>query len=138
MFKLHIHKATLKKDPLLSITIDLNKKKFYFLTDWRKKIYLIKDFFRHVFMNIKLVYVCIIRKKISSFTPAIMEIFNFYFGKLNFGLPFIWPKSHYIYKQLNISATARANGLIFLPIIEACLHFKSIRRRLERAFIKYH
>jgi hypothetical protein len=89
-------------------------------------------------MDMKLEHASIIGKKISSFARAVMKIFNFYFGKLAFAPPCIWPKSHDAKKKLNISATVRANGLIFLPIIEACSHFKSIRTRLERAFIKYH
>jgi hypothetical protein len=49
-----------------------------------------------------------------------------------------WPKSRYTEKKLNISITARPNGLIFLSIQEACSHSKSIRTRLARTFVKYH
>ncbi len=49
-----------------------------------------------------------------------------------------WPISQVTEKKLNISITARSNGLIFLPRIEACLHSKSIRIRLVRTFAKDH
>ena len=49
-----------------------------------------------------------------------------------------WPKSHVTQKKLNIYTTARPNGFIFLPRIEACSHSKSIRARLVRTFVKYH
>ena len=48
------------------------------------------------------------------------------------------PISNSTKKKLNISVTARSNGLIFLPRIEACSHSKSIRTRLMRTFVKYH
>ncbi len=38
---------------------------------------------------------------------------------------------------MNISVTAQANGLVFLPVIEACSQFISIRTRLKRTFVKY-
>jgi len=114
------------------------QKKFYFFTDRKKTVYLTEGLSRHVFLDMKLEHASIIGKKISSFPRAVMKIFNFYFGKLTFGPPCIWPKSHDTKKKLNISATTRANGLIFLSIIEACSSFISIRARLERAFIKYH
>ena len=41
-------------------------------------------------------------------------------------------------KQSNISVTTRANGLIFLPLVEACSHSKSIRTRLVITFINDH
>jgi len=123
---------------LLRITIDLNKENFTFSQIEKETVYLTEGLSRHVFMDMKLEHASIIGKKISSFARAVMEILNFYFGKLTFEPPCIWPKSHDTKKKLNISATARANGLIFLPIIEACSHFKSIRTRLKRAFIKYH
>ena len=41
-------------------------------------------------------------------------------------------------KKLNISITARPNGFIFLPRIEACSHFRSIQTRLMGTFAKYH
>jgi hypothetical protein len=87
-------------------------------------------------MDMKLEHASTIGKILASFARAVMEIFNFYFGKLTFGPPCIWPKSHDAKEKLNISAMTRANGLIFLPIIEACSHFKSIQARLERAFLK--
>jgi hypothetical protein len=59
-------------------------------------------------------------------------------GPLYFEPPCIWSKSHDIKKKLNISTTALANGLIFLPIIGTCSHFKPIWTKLERAYIKYH
>jgi len=40
-------------------------------------------------------------------------------------------------KKLNSSITARPNGLIFLPRIEAYSHSKSIRTRLVRSCVKY-
>jgi hypothetical protein len=114
------------------------QEKFYFFTDRKKTIYLTEGLCRHVFMDMKLEHASIIGKKISSFAWAVTKIFNFYFGKLTFGPLCIRPKSHDTEKKLNISATARANGLIFLPIIEACSNFKSIQTRLERPFVKYH
>jgi hypothetical protein len=48
------------------------------------------------------------------------------------------PKVTHQRKKSNISAMARANGLIFLPLIEACSHSISIQTRLERPFVKYH
>jgi hypothetical protein len=48
-----------------------------------------------------------------------------------------WPKSRFTDKKLNISLTARANQLIFLSAIEACPRFISIKKYLERPFIKY-
>jgi hypothetical protein len=38
-------------------------------------------------MDIKLVHTPIIDKKISSFARVVMEIFNFFFGKLTFAPP---------------------------------------------------
>jgi hypothetical protein len=116
----------------------LQQEKFYFFTDRKKTIYLTEGLCRHVFMDMKLEHASIIGKKISSFARAVRKIIHFYFGKLTFGSPCIWSKSHDTKKKLNISATVRANWLILLPIIEACSHFKSIRTRLEREFIKYH
>ena len=51
----------------------------------------------------------------------------------NIGCPISNPTE----KKLNISITARSNGLIFSPRIEACVHFKSMRTRLMRTIAKY-
>jgi hypothetical protein len=114
------------------------RKKFYYFTDRKKTIYLTEDLSGHVFMDMKLEHASIIGKKIRPFARTVTEIFNFYFGKLSFGLLCIWPKSHDIKKKLNISITVRANGLILLPIIEACSSFISTKTCPERSFIKYH
>ena len=72
---------------MLSITIDLNKKNFTFSQIEKKTVYLTKGLSRHVFMDMKLEHTSIIGRKVSSFARAVMEIFNFYFGKLTFGPP---------------------------------------------------
>ncbi len=79
-------KICLERDPLLSITIDLDKK--FLLFTGRKTTY------------------------------RMMQ------------------KSPY-QKKLNISVMAWANELIFLPMIEACSSFVSIKTHLERTFVKY-
>jgi hypothetical protein len=44
-------------------------------------------FFRHVFIDIKLVHASISGKKISSFARPVMGIFDFFLGKLTFAPP---------------------------------------------------
>ncbi len=73
----------------------------------------------------------------SLFARIVMKIFNFYFGRLAFAPPWIWPKSHDAKEKLNISATVRTTGLIFLPMIEACSSFISMKTCLETTFVKY-
>ena len=46
------------------------------------------------------------------------------------------PKS--VRKKSNISLTARANELISLSMIEACLNFISVLTCLDRPFVKHH
>ncbi len=75
---------------MLSITIGVNNKKFIFSQIGIKTIYLTKGFCRDVFMNIKLEHASIIDKNISSFAYGVMEIFNFFVGKVTFGSPCIW------------------------------------------------
>jgi hypothetical protein len=48
-------------------------------------------------MNIKLVYASIIDEKISSFAQALIEIFNFYFGCVTYGPPYIIWQSIYLF-----------------------------------------
>ncbi len=123
---------------MLSITIDLNKKNFTFSQIEKKTIYLTEGLSRHVCMDMKLEHASTIGKKISSLARVVREIFNFYFGKLTFEPPCIWPKSHDIKKNLNIFAMARADGSIFLLIIEACSHLKSIWARLGVRQLQLH
>jgi len=80
----------------------------------------------------KLEHASTIGKKISSFARVVREIFNFYFGKLTFEPPCIWPKSHDIKKNLNIFAMARADGSIFFTdnrsMFTLEIHMGKIRR----------
>ncbi len=77
---------------MLCITIGLNEKNFTFLRIEKKAIYLTEDLSWHVFMDMKLEHASIIGKKIRPFARTVMEIFNFYFGKLSLGHPVYGPK----------------------------------------------
>jgi hypothetical protein len=63
----------------------------------------------------------------SGLFPGIIE--NIYTG---------WPISNPAIRNFNISARCRSNGLKFLPVIEACTKFISIKTCLGRSFVKYH